>query len=240
MTALASIAYADIRDLPDAELALLSDDERERHFESTERRRQFLSGRLLARRMLQRRTGAPHASHRILTGDQGKPYCAGGPPLSITHAGGRVACCVADAGDVGIDLEPVGQRASTTRIAKRFFSAAEVDWMQEQPLERFFMLWVLKEACVKAIGGSIFHGLGRLCCRVVPPAIDVLGDLDGVQSLCLFRLGDSYLAVAATAESLAGVAVQKWDAERADFVNDEAAQRIAVYPAAFAGREPDA
>ena len=91
MTALASIAYADIRDLPDAELALLSDDERERHFESTERRRQFLSGRLLARRMLQRQTGAPPASHRIRAGDHGKPYCAGGPPLSITHAGGLVA-----------------------------------------------------------------------------------------------------------------------------------------------------
>ncbi len=240
MTTLARIAYADIRDLSTADLALLADDERERHFESAERRRQFLSGRLLARRMLQRLTGAPPASHRILAGDQGKPYCENGPPLTITHAGGLVACCVAGSGDVGIDLEPIRERASTGRIAERFFSDAEVHWMQGQPLERFFMLWVLKEACVKATGGSIFQGLGRLCCRVEPPGIEVLSDLDGVQSLCLFRLGDGYLAVAATAEPLAGVTVQKWDAECADFVSDEAAQRIADYPRTSAGRERDA
>ena len=240
MTISASIAYADIRDLTSAELALLADDERERRFTSAERQRQFLSGRLLARRMLQWRTGVPAASHRILAGDQGKPYCDGGPALTITHAGGLVACCVADLGDVGIDLEPVSGRASIARIAKRFFCAAEVDWLQEQPADRFFMLWVLKEARVKAVGGSIFQGLGRLCCRVEPPVIEVLDDLDGEQSLCLFRLGESYLAVAATAVPLAGVTVQRWDPERAEFVADEAAQRIAVYPPTPAGRARDA
>jgi 4'-phosphopantetheinyl transferase len=166
--------------------------------------------------------------------------CQSGPPLSITHAGGKVACCVAGSGNVGIDLEPVSDRASIAKIAERFFCAAEIDWLREQPMDRFFMLWVLKEAYVKAVGDSIFKGIGRLCCRVEPPGIEVLDELEGVQSLCLFRLGDSYLSVAATEEPLAGVTVQRWDAERAAFVSDEAAQRIADYPPTFSGRGRDA
>jgi 4'-phosphopantetheinyl transferase len=170
-----------------------------------------------------------------VTAENGKPFCQSGPPLSITHAGGKVACCVAGSGDVGIDLEPVSDRASTAKIAERFFCAAEIDWLREQPMDRFFMLWVLKEAYVKAVGDSIFKGIGRLCCRVEPPRVEVFENLDDVQSLCLFRLDDSYLSVAATKEPLAGVTVQRWDADRADFVRDGAAQRIAEYPPVSAG-----
>ena len=219
---LVTVGYTQLHDLTAPELARLPSEERDREFASSKRRQEFLCGRSLLRRMLQDRTGAPAASHQLKISKDGKPECVNGPAISITHAGDRVACSIADSGAVGIDLEVVAERRDPMKLANKFFSVEESGWLSTQPVDRFFMLWVLKEAYVKAIGRSIFGGINRLRCRVLPPDIDVLGVNDRMRNLCLFAAGEAFLALATTKDSLAEVAISRWDFSADKFVtNDE-------------------
>ncbi len=216
------VGYTQLHELTSPELARLPSEERDREFASDKRRQEFLCGRSLLRRMLEERTGALAASHQISLGEAGKPECVDGPAISITHAGDRVACCVADNGEVGVDLEVVAKRRDPMKLANKFFSKEESDWLRTQPVDRFFMLWVLKEAYVKAIGRSIFGAINRLRCRVLPPDIDVLGASDHIRDLYLFAAGETFLAVATTRDSLSDVAVSRWEYGADQFVtNDE-------------------
>ena len=123
---------------------------------------------------------------------------------------------------VGVDLEAVALRRDPKKLANKFFSSEESDWLAAQPVDHFFMLWVLKEAYVKAIGRSIFGGINRLRCRVLPPDIEVIGMDDRMHNLCLFSAGEVYLALASTEESLSDVAISKWDFGTDQFLaNDE-------------------
>jgi len=219
---LVTVGYTQLHDLTSPELARLPSEERNREFASNKRRQEFLCGRSLLRRMLQDRTGAPAASHQLVISKDGKPECADGPAISITHAGDHVACSIADRGAIGIDLEVVAARRDPMKLANKFFSKEESGWLSTQPVNRFFMLWVLKEAYVKAIGRSIFGGINRLRCRVLPPDIDVLGINDHMRDLCLFAAGEVFLALATTKDSLAEVAISRWDFSADKFVtNDE-------------------
>jgi len=163
--------------------------------------------------MLQNRTGKPAISHQLSSAESGKPRCVDGPAVSITHAGDYVACSIAEHGDIGIDLEVVNERRDTSKVASKFFSDEEAGWLETQPADRFYMLWVLKEAYVKAIGRSIFGGINRLRCRVLPPVIEALSMGDPMRSMCLFAMGDQFLALATTKDTLAGVEIERWDAD---------------------------
>ena len=105
--------------------------------------------------------------------------------------------------DLGIDLEAIDPRRHARKVSRRFFSAVEADWLASQPRDRFFMLWVLKEAYGKATGAGVVAAFQGLQCLVEPPRIDVLesgvsdqfveiGDmteveLDVAQRRCEFR-----------------------------------------------------
>ena len=157
-----TVGYTQLHDLTSPELARLPSEERDREFASSKRRQEFLCGRSLLRRMLQDKTGEPAASHQLTISKDGKPECVDAdrrsalPTLVI-----RVACSIADSGAIGIDLEVVAERRDPMKLANKFFSAEESGWLSTQPVDRFFMLWVLKEAYVKAIGRSIFGGINR-------------------------------------------------------------------------------
>lgn len=206
-----TVGFTAARDLTAVELALVPDEEKNRTFGSAKRRRQFLCGRSLLRLMLQERTGKPAASHRLTTTDGGKPVCIDGPAVSITHTGERVACSVAENGDIGIDMEIVDEQRDMHRIAREFFSAEEFDWLDAQPRNRFFMLWVLKEAYVKALGQSIFGGLNKLRCKVLPPKIVALGNDEHAGRLHLYAADGLYLALATTEAPLNGVTFHRWE-----------------------------
>lgn len=193
------------------ELALLPACELDRSFASARRRRQYLCGRALLRRLLQDLAGEPAISFELETTADGKPVCVGGPAISITHTGDVIACCVAESGDVGVDLEVNNEQRETRKIAGKFFSPEESAWLDSQPGDRFFMLWVLKEAYVKAIGRSIFGGINRLRCTVAPPEINILGNSDRMRELGLYRLDGAFLALATTDDSLADVRFSNWN-----------------------------
>ena len=148
--------------------------------------------------MLSEAGGQAPASYRLVAEDKGKPICVGGPAVSISHAGNHVACCIADRADVGVDIEAIDLRRNAPKVARRFFAPVEADWLDTQPEDRFFMLWVLKEAYVKVLGCGIFGGLDGLQCTIEPPRIHVLQSGLNAPGLALFELNGAYMAVASS------------------------------------------
>ena len=225
--AVTRVAHASTRELTPAELLQLPDDERNREFAAPERRRQFQSARFLLRAMLSRFDGGAPDSYRITRGAQGKPVCEDGPAISITHTRDYVACAVGSSGDLGVDLEAIDARRPARKVARRFFSAAEADWLDNQPRDRFFMLWVLKEAYGKATGTGVVAAFRDLRCLVEPPRIDVLDSGAASASLRLFRLHDCYLAVASIGRVAGDLIVERWDIESSEFVAGQDAVEVA-------------
>ena len=211
------VAYTDLRELTRSELSLLPAEEREKRFGSDNRRRQFRCGRALLRLMLARTTGRPAAEHTLTAEEGGKPLGPDGIAISITHTCDYVACCVGERGQVGIDLERIDARREVSQITKRFFSAEERAWLGSGHQDRFFMLWVLKEAFVKAHGQSIFGGLEKLHCVVKPPNIDAQAIEAGFRDLSLYRRDNVFLAVATTELPLDEVAFSRWPAGTLEF-----------------------
>ena len=203
------VGYTDLRDLTSTELELLPEDERSRQFGSAGRRRQFQCGRALARLLLEQATGREPSEHEFLAEKGGKPYCSEGPAFSITHSRQVVACCVAGSGLAGIDVEFVDESRDISRIVDRFFSAEESSWLQANP-EGFYMLWVIKEAFVKAHGQSIFGGLEKLRCTIAPPAIEATAIEGSFRDLALYRRDNSYLGLASTEEVLGDAKFLYW------------------------------
>ena len=167
------VYYADRRALADeAVAALVTADDRQRVTATMHARRsaEYLAGRALLRHALARHTGRSPASFRIETSDDGKPRCADGPAVSVSHSGNIVVCALADVGAVGVDVETGTPRALIT-VAERYFTADEARWVAADPVPRFRMLWVLKEAYLKALGVGLAGGLRSLECRIEPPTV---------------------------------------------------------------------
>jgi len=91
---------------------------------------------------------------KILYGQFGKPYLADGPEFNLAHSGDWVVLAVSDV-PVGIDIERIGNR-NVKKLA-RSFPEAEFGWLQEgeNPSERFYTLWTMKESVMKATGRGL-------------------------------------------------------------------------------------
>jgi 4'-phosphopantetheinyl transferase len=191
------IYYADRRRLSgEAIAALVTADDRERLTSTmVERRRaEYLAGRALLRYAVADRTGRAASSLRIEVAANGKPTCAGGPHVSLSHSGDLVVCAVAPVA-VGIDVEVAAPR-DIQAVAERYFTAAENRWLAGADPQRFRMLWVLKEAYLKALGTGLAGGLDSLECRIEPPVI--LARTEGAEppQLRLFGCSEAYVGVA--------------------------------------------
>jgi 4'-phosphopantetheinyl transferase len=180
---------------------LLADDELARLAELTHERRriEYLTGRALLRLALQSYTGRPAEWHRFRIGHNGKPECVDGPAFSLSHSGHLVACAISPAGQIGVDVEFPRPRLRAVEIASRYFSRHESEWLRGQPSDRFYMLWVLKEAYLKATGLGIAGGLDTLECSVEPPAIESrTAGVAEEPTLALYGVGPAFLGVATT------------------------------------------
>ncbi len=82
--------------------------------------------------------------------------------FSVSHSG-RYWGCAFERYPIGFDLEDrKGRKRSFLRherIAQRFFSRKEYDFVCEKGKEAFFSLWVRKEAYAKYTGKGIFSSL---------------------------------------------------------------------------------
>lgn len=85
--------------------------------------------------------------------------------LSIAHCRGMLAIAIGP-GRVGVDCELKGRSRNWQGIAQQFFTPGEAHAISvarpEDREEAFLHHWVLKEAYIKAIRGSIFGDLNRL------------------------------------------------------------------------------
>ncbi len=167
--------YCNIDDVRDADLlarydALMTDGERVRHrryyFERD--RHMFLITRALVRTVLSHYADCEPAAWRFGANEYGRPHIVGpvsGPFFNLSNTPGLVACAVAHTERVGVDVEKITRRTEPLNIASRFFSASEVASLTSVPeceqRERFFALWTLKEAYIKARGMGLAIPLGQ-------------------------------------------------------------------------------
>src|SRR5690606_8467189 len=78
-----------------------------------------------------------------------------------------------------------------------------------QPEEQFYILWVLKEAYLKATGRGLAGGLDALRCRISPPTIDAcVKDGTTVPQLAVYALRMAFLGLAAVDCPRSNVAVE--------------------------------
>lgn len=223
------VAYSELHELQSGELACLSESETQRagQFKAQRRRQQFLCGRALLRALLERYTGDRGASHEVITDDNGKPICVGGPAVSIAHSGDTVICAATSQGEIGVDIEVPGRRRDIQGIADNYFAEDEAARLATLPDEHFYMLWVLKEAWLKATGSGLAGGLDRLRCIVTPPHIAADVADNGLAAASLYAIDDALVGIATTVAAHDAIVVDRWDPDSGRFAANSAVRLIA-------------
>ena len=121
----------------------------------------FLVAHALLRHTLSRYANEAPAVWRFETGEHGRPEIAGpfaelGLRFNISHSPGLVAVLISDGVDAGVDVELLGRVADPAAVARSVFSDAEVRALEglepDDFQARFYELWTLGEAYIKARG----------------------------------------------------------------------------------------
>lgn len=145
-------------------LAWMQPEEREKHdrFAFEHSRAEYRVARWLSRMQLSREAPVPPEVWRFAPNAHGRPEVVAPAAqrslrFSITHTPGLVAVAIARGGEVGLDAEDAGRAGDFLGVAHRYFAPSELAELRALPdpaarLERFFALWTLKEAYLKARG----------------------------------------------------------------------------------------
>lgn len=84
--------------------------------------------------------------------------------FNISHARGALVMAFSGQGALGVDIEFTNRQCRALAVAQRYFSATEVNDLRNLPPQlqraRFFDLWTLKEAYIKACGRGLAIPLG--------------------------------------------------------------------------------
>jgi 4'-phosphopantetheinyl transferase len=149
--------------------ALLDPEERERAAALSRPglRAKFIAAHAGARLVLGRHLGAPPGRLRWVRGPHGKPELAwppAAPRVSLSHSGELATVAACATRPLGVDLQRLLRGADVLRIAQRFFPPDQARLVvaaggAAARQACFATLWTRKEACVKAAGGRLAHGL---------------------------------------------------------------------------------
>ncbi len=144
-------------------LEVLSADERARyarfHFDAD--RHTFLVAHALVRVALGEIARCAPQALEFSVGEHGRPEIAAPASalhvrFNLSHTRGHVACAFTRSVDIGVDIEQIERKVELGAVAERVFSEAELRGLRALDLAaqrvRFFELWTLKEAYIKAIG----------------------------------------------------------------------------------------
>lgn len=118
----------------------------------------------------------------VLRTEHGKPYLPGLPvEVSVSHTGRLFAALVAEeeAGPVGLDVQSM-RTAPFERIAQRFFTEEEYDYVRQTGKEGFYRLWTRKEALTKYWGLPLLDTCGK------QSLVDEKGNIEAPEGI-LFR-----------------------------------------------------
>lgn len=138
------------------------------------RRREWLGARVCLKTMLLRRRSVSEPTQcEIVKDASGRPglsFAPGRPvsaayDCSLSHKGrfaGAAASSIAGT-RVGVDVEEVSPRL--LRLAAAFADDHHSLIRPRPPEERLALLWAVKEACAKAVGGGIGMALGPVSCE---------------------------------------------------------------------------
>jgi 4'-phosphopantetheinyl transferase len=127
-------------------------------------RLQYLATRILCRRVLSHYAKIHPTEWRFAAGAHGKPRIARPRAFSslrfnLTHTRGLIVCLVSRAGEVGVDVEEISRKVDIVEIIRHFFARSEREMLDRLTgatrTRRFFELWVLKEAYLKARGRGL-------------------------------------------------------------------------------------
>ena len=150
--------------------ALLDAEERARHarFHFARDAHTFLIAHALVRTALSQFADVPPSEWRFRTNAYGRPdveISAGTLRFNLSHCRGLAACIVVAGMDCEVDVEEICAAGDLRDLATRYFSPSEVAALRACPPEstadRFFSLWTLKEAYIKARGLGLSLPLDR-------------------------------------------------------------------------------
>lgn len=206
--------------------SLLSADEQDRaeRFLRVQDQEKFVQVRGSLRKLLGQYVGKAGADLQFDYGDYGKPHLKKScNPLdlkfNVSHSHELALIAVTQAIAVGIDVEQVNTKVDFQGISHRFFAAEEHQVLLQQPFERqcsvFFQLWTRKEACIKAMGGSIAQALDQVDVSqgLEQPRIIVnLMEKENMQELYVHNLpiGENYAGSVATTRAFSNLYTLQW------------------------------
>lgn len=151
------------QELLDAYCALLNAEEKKRfeRFVFPKHKKQFLLSRALVRTVLASYLDEAPESLVFARNAYGKPRIASfgnSPSLSfnLSHTNDLSVLAVTLDHDIGVDVEYLTRKVDILNLARRYFSTLEVEELEALQThefnQRFFDLWTLKEAYIKACG----------------------------------------------------------------------------------------
>ncbi len=143
--------------------AVLSDQEQERyqrfHFEKD--RHSYLVSHALLRYALSQYFDVLPARWQFSANHQGKPSLSSAHKLpeiyfNLSHTDGLSACVITANRECGIDVEHQSRNNNLQAVAQRMFAEEERAGLNQQNIEqKFYALWTLREAYVKALGSGL-------------------------------------------------------------------------------------
>lgn len=133
------------------------------HYMHVADQKRFLVGHSMLRILLSRYLGREPDDIILLNSKHGKLYMPqSNVSFNISHSGNRVALAFVKEKKIGVDIERMNSLDDYSQIAKNFFLPPESERICSQidaakGMEKFYEIWTVKEAFVKALG----HGLSR-------------------------------------------------------------------------------
>jgi 4'-phosphopantetheinyl transferase len=164
-------------------------------------------------------------SEIVLTrGHEGKPQLQAPNPndlqFNLTHASRFTLIAVARGANIGIDLEVTNLGTDQVELARHILSAREREAFAALPeqvkLERFYLLWTMKEALLKGIGTGFLYDPRKLELGIDPAPVEVRqivldDDPHGVWTLLQLPVDQGYKA--ALAVQGVGWSLEYWTRE---------------------------
>lgn len=176
--------------LEPARVSLLNDEERARaeRYRHVGARQMFLAARWLVRNTLSRYAEVEPADWRFRANAHGRPEID--DPrfetlrFNLSHSHGVLLLGVSHERDIGVDVERIDASRDLIGLARHSFAAGEIEQVasatEEVRADRFYAIWTLKEAYIKARGMGLAFPLDRFCLTLdaEPARFEVDAELD--------------------------------------------------------------